>query len=118
MRYFPFSGGSRNEIGENHTEKETLPVSNGSPPEHSPVTVNNDTSGLSPTQDVLQVEPPATTSNPESNPIPAQLEDESGYVHGTKLVIITVAVALSVFLVALVCRPSIRHFIHPQNNRY
>jgi hypothetical protein len=56
-----------------------------------------------------QFEQGAPTPKPESSGVQTQPNNQLLYPHGFKLATITVAVALSVFLVALVCRTFTRY---------
>jgi len=80
----------------------------------SHVTEQNSTINSSPTH--VQIEQGIETTTKEKSNVLVQSDDHPEYPHGLKLATITIAVALSVFLVALVWIPKAlpREFIRRQ----
>jgi hypothetical protein len=84
------------------TGNRTNSVFHGSQPVSSGTHVNEQDIAISPTTTQVRSEQGATAAIQEKSDIRVQADEHPEYPHGLKLATITVAVALSVFLVALV----------------
>jgi hypothetical protein len=103
MRSFPFRKATEKGMAEIHTSS----GSHDSMPNLSGSHVNGQEPTINYTSTQIPLEQEATTANQEKSEVQVHPDDHPEYPHGLKLATITIAVALSVFLVALVLSPEI-----------
>ena len=101
MRSFPFRKRAEKGCTENHTRS----ASHGSQPDSSESHVNEQDTAIHVPSTQVRLEQGATITTQEKSDAQIHSDEHPEYPLGLKLATITVAVALSVFLVALVCTP-------------
>lgn len=99
MRSSPFRTTIEKALEENHTSS----ASHESQPGTSESHVNDQDAAINSPSEPTPLEPDITTTVQEKSEPQINQNDHPEYPHGLKLATITVAVAVSVFLVALVC---------------
>jgi hypothetical protein len=99
MSSSPFQRKTENALEENHTSS----ASHESQPDISESHVNDQNAEISSPSEPTPLEPNITTAIQEKSEPQVHQDDHPEYPHGLPLATITAAVAVSVFLVALVC---------------
>ncbi len=108
MSSSPFQKTNEKALEENHTSS----ASHESQPDTSESHVNDQDVTINSPLEPTPLEPNITTAVQEKSEPQVHQDEHPEYPHGLALATITVAVAVSVFLVALVCSSLILSFLH------